>query len=361
PEEFMDLATLKGARQKAETRVKKLEEALEKARQDLVHAAEKLASCEAATAAAEDSSAKAGQRVLIQRQEFEQSIREAGFRDVADFASSKRTSAEIERLQKEIDEFDHSLTSAGDRVARAKEAVEGLTPPDLDALESEAQRIKNLLDKARGDEARLAARIDRTDGLLKDYSASSDEMQALEAKYGIYGRIAEVASGNNPQGIAFQRFVLAALLDDVLLAASKRLQIMSNRRYALQRRADRSDRRTAGGLDLEVSDSYTGTFRPVSTLSGGESFLASLSLALGLSDVVQAYAGGIHLDTIFVDEGFGSLDPEALDLAFRALVDLQRDGRLVGVISHVPDLRERVDTRLEVTANRFGSKAEFVF
>jgi exonuclease SbcC len=176
----------------------------------------------------------------------------------------------------------------------------------------------------------------------------------------VVGRISEVASGHNPQGITFQRFVLGALLDDVLIAATERLQIMSHRRYSLQRRAERSDRRTSGGLDLEVLDSYTGMARPVSTLSGGESFLASLALALGLSDVVQAYAGGIHLDTIFVDEGFGSLDPEALDLAFRALVDLQRGGRLVGIISHVPDLRERIDTRLEIIPDRRGSTVRFV-
>ncbi len=292
--------------------------------------------------------------------EFDQSLREAEFVDTEDYKSAKRTSAEIAGMQKEIDDFDHALTSARDRVTRAMETTQGLSAPDLDALESQAQRIKNDLEKALRDEAALIARIKRIAALLEDYSRSSSELEALEDQYGVCGRIAEVANGNNPQGITFQRFVLAALLDDVLLAASRRLQIMSNRRYTLQRRSERSDRRTSGGLDLEVNDSYTGTTRPVSTLSGGESFLASLSLALGLSDVVQSYAGGIHLDTIFVDEGFGSLDPEALDLAFRALADLQHAGRLVGIISHVPDLRERIDTRLEVTGNRSGSKARFV-
>ena len=109
-----------------------------------------------------------------------------------------------------------------------------------------------------------------------------------------------------------------------------------------------------------VYDAYTGTTRPVNTLSGGESFLASLSLALGLSDVVQAYAGGVTLQTLFVDEGFGSLDPEALDLAFRALVDLQGGGRLVGIISHVPELKERIEARLEVIPGRGGSMVRFL-
>jgi len=174
--------------------------------------------------------------------------------------------------------------------------------------------------------------------------------------------LAEVASGKgkNSLGVSFERYVLGALLDDVLAAASTRLRLMSQGRYLLQRVRQRSDGRRAGGLDLEVYDAYTGTTRPVTTLSGGESFLGSLSLALGLADTVQAYAGGIRLETVFIDEGFGSLDPETLDLAIRALIDLQRGGRLVGVISHVPELRERIDARLEVIPGRHGSSARFV-
>ena len=113
------------------------------------------------------------------------------------------------------------------------------------------------------------------------------------------------------------------------------------------------------GLDIEVFDSYTGYARPANTLSGGETFLASLSLALGLADVVQAYSGGIHLDTIFIDEGFGTLDADTLDFALKALLDLEKGGRLVGIISHVPELRERIDTRLAINKSDRGSTAAF--
>jgi exonuclease SbcC len=153
---------------------------------------------------------------------------------------------------------------------------------------------------------------------------------------------------------------LGALLDDVLVAASHRLKTMSKGRYLLQRQHDPTDRRRAAGLDLEVNDAYTGQTRLVCTLSGGESFLAALALALGLADVVQSYAGGIRLDTIFVDEEFGGLDSESLDDAMRSLIDLQQSGRLVGVISHVAEMKERIDTRLEVTAAKLGSMARFV-
>ena len=117
--------------------------------------------------------------------------------------------------------------------------------------------------------------------------------------------------------------------------------------------------RATGGLDLEVYDLHTGTNRNAKTLSGGESFLASLSLALGLSDVVQAYAGGIKLETMFIDEGFGSLDPEVLELAIQTLIDLRQDGRLVGIISHVPELKELIDKRLEVIPGKNGSAVKF--
>ena len=160
--------------------------------------------------------------------------------------------------------------------------------------------------------------------------------------------------------MSFQRFVLAALLDEVLVNASHRLQVMSRGRYTLQRALGQLDRRSAGGLELEVLDFYTGRARLAKTLSGGESFLASLALALGLADVVQSQTGGIHLETMFVDEGFGSLDDRTLDQAVETLAELQQGGRLVGIISHVTELQRRIAARLEVHTSPSGSTARFV-
>ena len=158
--------------------------------------------------------------------------------------------------------------------------------------------------------------------------------------------------------ITLERYVLGALLDDVTQAANLRLLDMSHRRYSLHRMKETGSA-NKGGLSLEVSDSYTGRSRPANTLSGGETFLASLSLALGLADVVQQRQGGVRLDTMFIDEGFGTLDPEALNSAMNTLIDLQNTGRLVGIISHVPELEERIDARLKVSPADKGSKAEF--
>lgn len=360
PEKLRKMSALKRATDEARSRLRALDEALAGAQKALAQAKEEQASRTAAVTAAADAAAEAGRLVLLHREEFEKSLNAAGFAAVDDYRSAKMGAAAIESLDLEIQTFHATLNSAKDRVSRAREAAQGLAAPDVDALEKIARDVKERLEAAVRREAALVESVKSIEKLSTDFERASRELADREARYAVAGRISEVANGQNPQGITFQRFVLASLLDEVLLAASERLEIMSNRRYSLRRSPERTDRRTAGGLDLEVLDSYTGRERPVSTLSGGESFLASLSLALGLADVVQSYAGGIRLDTIFVDEGFGSLDPEALDLALRALVDLQRGGRLVGIISHVPDLRERIDARLEVMPDRRGSKARFV-
>jgi exonuclease SbcC len=176
----------------------------------------------------------------------------------------------------------------------------------------------------------------------------------------VTGTLAEVASGKNGQRISLQRFVLSVLLDDVLIEASYRLTTMSKGRYQLLRRQDRTKGNVASGLDLDVEDAYTGKTRPVNTLSGGESFMAALALALGLSDVVQAYAGGIRLDALFIDEGFGSLDPDSLDLAIETLMELRANGRSVGIISHVAELKEQIAQRIDVRPSQAGSKIEIV-
>jgi exonuclease SbcC len=131
---------------------------------------------------------------------------------------------------------------------------------------------------------------------------------------------------------------------------------MSKGRYQLVRKSDRAKGNKASGLELEVDDAYTGKIRSVATLSGGESFLAALSLALGVSDVVQSYAGGVKLEALFIDEGFGSLDADALELTIRALIDLQSSGRMIGIISHVTELKEQMALRVDVTAGKFGSE-----
>lgn len=175
-------------------------------------------------------------------------------------------------------------------------------------------------------------------------------------------RLNDLANGGEQgfKNVTFERYVLGAILDEVVYAANLRLQKMSRSRYSLERSDYTGGGRGKQGLDLAVMDAFTGQSRPANTLSGGETFLAAMALALGLADVIQSYAGGIHMDTMFIDEGFGTLDPDTLELAMETLVQLQSSGRLIGMISHVPELKTRIPAHLEVTRGDDGSTAKFV-
>jgi exonuclease SbcC len=360
PEALRDLAALATAMTEAEEHLQALTQALERARAQTEQAQRDLAVQEATLQGAQEMLHSAHQRAAEAQQTFTRRLHEAGFVDAADFQMACLDPPTLAQLEAEIQRYAGDLQAARTRLQRAQEAAQGLTMPDLEGMEHHLHEVQTALEQCSRERGGLAEQLDRATGWLADLQQTTREMAQQEARYAVVGRIAEVAEGQNAYRMTFQRFVLAALLDEVLIAASQRLRLMSRGRFDLQRAREHIDRRTAGGLDLVVYDAYTGTTRPVNTLSGGESFLASLSLALGLSDVVQAYSGGVTLQTLFVDEGFGSLDPEALDLAFRALVDLQGGGRLVGIISHVPELKERIEARLEVIPGRGGSMVRFL-
>ena len=177
-----------------------------------------------------------------------------------------------------------------------------------------------------------------------------------EASYAAVRQLADTANGR----LDFETYGQTAYFERVLGAANLRLKRMSQNRYTLRRKEDEEDRRTRMGLGIEVLDAYTGKARPSGSLSGGESFMASLSLALGLSDVVQQSAGGISLDAMFIDEGFGSLDGEALDLAVQTLSEMAGRNRTVGIISHVAELGERIERQIRVEKTPQGSRIHMI-
>ena len=293
------------------------------------------------------------------REEYKDRLGDNGFADQPSFLAARRPAAEQTSLKQEVSSYEQRLVAARDRLTRAQAAIEGKEMPKLSefaALENKAAEVQQELSNRL---AVLAKDIRQITELLNKLEKLEERSKTLEEVYKNTSSLAQCAQGNNTRRLTFSGFVLQSILDDVLQAANMRLTHMSRGRYNLSRLDEVTDARRESGLSIEVMDSFTGISRPVKTLSGGEIFLASLSLALGLSDVVQAYAGGIRLDTILVDEGFGSLDPESLDMAIRTLTDLQKGGRLVGIISHVAELKERISTRLEITPGPRGSSASF--
>jgi exonuclease SbcC len=237
-----------------------------------------------------------------------------------------------------------ALADAADVAARAAEraAAEKLSFAD-------SERLGNA--RAQSAELARAAVTSR---------ARAAEQKSLEAELLTLGHLSRVCAGENPLKMSLGRYVLAARMEEVAVAASERLFVMSRGRYRLRRTDEVRHAGRGSGLDLVVDDSLTGAERSVHSLSGGEMFLASLALAMGLADVVQAHAGGIRLDSLFIDEGFGTLDDDTLDQVMHTLSELRAGGRLVGLISHVHELRERLSTRLTVVKGARGSTLKLV-
>ena len=206
-----------------------------------------------------------------------------------------------------------------------------------------------------------AGRLDTNRSVLDFLNDRTAKLEACERELNDVQLMSDVANGKlaGTRKVQFEQYIQTAYFDRVLVHANRRLAEMSGGRYELVRRRD-ADNRSQSALDIDVVDNHTGKTRSVKSLSGGESFKAALSLALGLSDAVQMSAGGIRVETLFIDEGFGSLDADSLQQAIRVLEGLTAGDVMVGVISHVDLLRERIDRKVEVTRTREGSTVRVV-
>lgn len=355
PETVRSRAALEQAIGQAGAEVQAIENAFKSAQQAFESASVAAAGVSARSQAANEALATAAARKDEAERALAGALSQAGFADGAAFLAARMSPETTQAAERQIREHDESLAAARERATRAEEAVRGMQAADLPSLKEASMKANAALEEILGRQGVMLQQrrdLGRTGDLLAESRARRD---AVEKEYAVLGELAAVAAGRNDANMAFQRYVLAALLDDVLRQASLRLKAMSRNRYALQRSGGVADGRRAAGLDLEVLDDYTGRTRPASTLSGGEGFMASLALALGLSDTVQAYAGGVKLDTLFIDEGFGTLDPEALDSAMKALIDLQQRGRMVGIISHVEELKRQIEHGIEIRYAAGGS------
>ncbi|MGD1392359.1 AAA family ATPase [Vibrio harveyi] len=295
------------------------------------------------------------ERLNTAKTDWAQALQTSAFEDEAQFLASKVDEAEMQIWQKEIDAFKQTQIKLEQTLADLSSTLKDLALPDLEGFNVKLNSVQQSYVEARNQLDSTRSLFERLEKVRNDIATLHDKNTKLEDEYKVFGTLYDVASGKTGSRISLHRFVLGVLLDDVLIQASQRLSLMSKGRYILARKTEGFKGAAGRGLDLVVEDSYTGKTRDVATLSGGESFMAALALALGLSDVVQSYSGGIRLDTLFIDEGFGSLDPESLDLAIQTLVDLQQTGRMIGVISHVSELKEQMAQRIDVEPSRLGS------
>lgn len=278
----------------------------------------------------------------------------------ADFDLLRQQFPQMLPLKTELQTYQNERLAAMSRSLQLEQDLNGKTPPDLDEIQKKQEACNAQLTQVNGELQQLLTRLTLNQRLEQQLQSLWQQNQGLYEKHQQLDSLWQLAKGNNSQRVSFETYVLTSYFEQIIAVANLHLQQMCNGRYALLRKKDRSRGNQFSGLDLEIFDSYTGAARHVSTLSGGESFKASLALALALAEVVQRHAGGIRIETMFIDEGFGSLDAQSLDSAIDTLISLQNSGHLVGIISHVAQLADRIPAKLQVTASAQGSSAAFV-
>lgn len=217
---------------------------------------------------------------------------------------------------------------------------------------------RQQMDKLSAEKERLHAHITVNEKALKSIQEKQETLAEVKKRYGIVSDVEQMIKGNNPKRLVWEQYVLSVYFDIMLHAANLRLAPMSDGRYEMFRVEGVGDLRSRDSLEIEVLDHYTGKRRSAKTLSGGEAFKAALSLALGMSDMIQSYAGGIEVDALFIDEGFGALDAQSLDQALQVLQGLTGKNCMIGIISHVQELKDRIEEQIVIEKTNMGSKVK---
>lgn len=270
---------------------------------------------------------------------------------------------DIDTAQKKYDECKNEVSELEGHVSMLNSLLENIGKTDIDSEKLKLENALKMKDTLSNEQNSLWARIEQNNNILTCISKIKTELDKNEKQYVMMKELSDTVNGTivGKEKVMLETYVQMVYFDKILGKANARLMIMTDGQYELVRRREIGNLKSRSGLELDVIDHYNGTTRNAETLSGGECFKASLSLALGLSDEIQASAGGIRLDTMFVDEGFGSLDDNSLKLAVDALNSVSEGNRLVGIISHVSELKERIDKQIVVTKDKAGgSRVELV-
>ena len=302
----------------------------------------------------------AGQR----ERRFREALAAAGFEDEQAYQLAKMPENDRNNAERQLREYGEKKASLSDRAAELGGKLAGKERTDLSGLERQQREWKEKKEAAERAESAMTKKLALHEDALEEIRSALGKKARREEHWAVvrdlYNCCAGIAGGNRRAKLTFEAYVQQYYFKQVVAAANKRLTVLTDGLFTLRCKEEARDRVRQSGLDLDVLDRGTGQWRDVSTLSGGESFLASLALALGLSDVVQAQSGAIRMDAMFIDEGFGTLDDNALRNSLRVLADLADGKRLIGIISHVRDLEERIEKQIVVSKTLKGSKIDIL-
>jgi exonuclease SbcC len=287
---------------------------------------------------------------------FNAALKEHGFSGEAAYKAALITEGELTSGNKQALEYEKTGEQLQRDIARLESETNGSGKPDVSGLTARIAALNEQTKALTQKRDEIKTRLNNTGEVLRRLRQSEAEFIETEKSYAAIRQLSDAAGGK----LDFETYAQLIYFERVLRAANLRLNLMSQGRYSLLRQTEAGDGRKRTGLDIIIYDANTGKTRPSGTLSGGESFMASLALALGLSDIVRRNAGGIRLDAMFIDEGFGSLDGATLDLAVRTLADMTGAGRSIGIISHVTELREQILRQIQIEKTPRGSRVRVV-
>lgn len=300
---------------------------------------------------------------LLQKKEkaqndYQNTLKELGFENEEQYKKSVLNNLQIEIFSKEIEKYKTDVTINATKLEEIQKEIKGFEKVDLTAKIQEFNNKKQELENMRRQQMEYHRIFENNNRILVDLQTNSKKLDSKIKEFTMVEDLSKIANGTvyGKRRIEFEQFVQASYFDMVIIEANKRLLKMTDNRFLLVRKESSERVSDKIGLELEVIDNYNGKRRDVKSLSGGEAFKAALSLALGLSDVIQSYSGGIVVDTMFIDEGFGSLDTESREQAINTLNQLTDNHKLIGIISHVTELKERIDKKVIVTKSTEGSK-----
>ena len=283
-----------------------------------------------------------------------EALKQAGFETEEAYKAAKKKDDARSVLKQRIEAYHTATKTIEQQIEELSEALAGKERQDIVMLQQHLQELEQRLEIIRNENIQAELNYGKgTEGKVNILEAEKT-WQDAEREYQLVKDLYDVVRGENTKKISFERYLQIEFLEKIIFNANQRLQQISGGQFYLVR-SDRMEKRgRQSGLGFDVYDHYTGQLRDVKTLSGGEKFNASLCLALGMADVIQSYEGGISLETMFIDEGFGSVDEESLHKAIDTLIDLQQSGRMIGVISHVQELKQAIPAILEVKKTREG-------
>lgn len=354
PEELRELNVLKQRIAELNQQKNELDSAWERVQKLREEGRERATSSKSAETHAKTALVEAEEKQQIASSRFSDALKKSEFPTEEAYHEAKMDEASRTLLKSEIENFKQQFYSVREAVKELTTLLDGKEKVDLSVLNQKLIELKaayELALKAYNDSVEFEKVTINLKGKIEQ---STKLVTVLEKEFGRITDLYDIVRGHNGLKLSFERYIQIEYLEQIIQSANERLREMSNGQFELIRSDRQEVRGRQSGLGLDVYDAYTGQTRDVKTLSGGEKFNASLCLALGMADVIQSFQGAVSIDTMFIDEGFGSLDEESLNKAIDTLIDLQKSGRMIGVISHVEELKAAFPAILEVKKSREG-------